>query len=62
VQLGEQDDLEALLQLGELYVQLGVAMAGLVGVLRRLRNLTEWCCLNAFYLILFDFLAGCWIL
>ena len=62
MQLGEQDDLEALLQLGELYVQLGVAMAGLVGVLRRLRNLTEWCCLNAFYLILFDFLAGCWIL
>jgi len=49
VQLGEQDDLEALLD--------RVAMVGLVGVLRRLMDLTEWCCLNAFYLILFDFFS-----
>jgi hypothetical protein len=47
VLLGEQDDPEALLD--------GVAMASLVSVLRRLEDLTEWCCLNACYPILFDF-------
>ena len=49
MQLGEQDDLEALLD--------RVAMAGLVVVLRGLEDLTEWSCLNAFYLILFDFFS-----
>ena len=44
---GEEDDPEALLE--------GVAMAGLVGVLRWLGDLTEWCYLNACYPILFDF-------
>jgi hypothetical protein len=56
VLLGEQDDPEALLD--------GVAMASLVSVLRRLEGLTEWCCLNACYPILFDFfLPGtlCWV-